>query len=112
VKAESHLLKAKREEKSTEKLDPEEDAELIIEGIYGAAHHYIAYFLQKKDSEHSDKHDKDFLYLRKYGHRDILSKFQTLESMRTGDFYGARTNGERVDEARKLLLEIKASVGV
>jgi len=32
--------------------------------------------------------------------------------MRTGDFYGARTNGERVDEARKLLLEIKASVGV
>lgn len=42
MKAEGHLLKARREEKSTEKLDSEEDAELIIEGIYGAAHHYIA----------------------------------------------------------------------
>jgi hypothetical protein len=112
LKAEGHLLKARREEKSTEKLDPKEDAELIIEGIYGAAHHYIAYFLQVKHSEHSDKHDKDFLYLRKHGHRDIMSKFQTLDSLRTGDFYGTRTDGERVTEARRLLAEIKDHIEV
>lgn len=112
MKAEGHLLKAKREEKSTEKLDSEEDAELIIEGIYGAAHHYIAYFLQIKHSEHSDKHDKDFLHLRKHGYRDIMSKFQTLDSLRTGDFYGTKTNGERVAQARRLLAEIKDHTGV
>lgn len=112
MKAEGHLLKARREEKSMEKLDPEEDAELIIEGIYGAAHHYIAYFLQVKHSEHSDKHDKDFLYLRKHGHRDIMSKFQTLDSLRTGDFYGTRTDGERVAQAKRLLAEIKDHIEV
>lgn len=112
MKAEGHLLKAKREEKSTAKLDSEEDAELIIEGIYGAAHHYIAYYLQMRHSEHSDKHDKDFLYLRKHGHKDIMSKFQTLDSLRTGNFYGTRTNGERVAQARRLLAEIKDHIGV
>lgn len=112
MKTEAYLLKARREEKSTQKLDPEEDAELIIEGIYGAAHHYIAYFLQTKHSEHSDKHDKDFLYLKKHGHRDIMSKFQTLDSLRTGDFYGTRTDGERVAQARRLLAQIKDRIGV
>jgi hypothetical protein len=112
MKAEGHLLKAKREENSTGKLDSEEDAELIIEGIYGAAHHYIAYFLQVKHSEHSDKHDKDFLYLSRHGHRDVMSKFQTLDSLRTGNFYGTRTNGERVAQARTLLAEIKEYIGV
>ena len=112
MKAEGHLLKARREERSTEKLDPEEDAELIIEGIYGAAHHYIAYFLQMKHGEHSDKHDQGSFYLGKHGHRGIMSKFQTLESLRTGNFYGTRTDGERVEEARRLLAEIKASIGV
>lgn len=112
MKAEGHLLKARREEKSTQKLDPEEDAELIIEGIYGAAHHYVAYFLQTKHSEHSDKHNKDFLYLKKHGHRDIMSKFQTLDSLRTGDFYGTRTDGERVAQARRLLAEIKDRIEV
>jgi hypothetical protein len=112
MKAEGHLLKAKREERSTAKLDSEEDAELIIEGIYGAAHHYIAYFLQMKHSEHSDKHDKDFLYLSKHGHRDVMSKFQTIDSLRTGNFYGTRTDGERVAQARRLLAEIKDNIGV
>ena len=107
MKAEGHLLKARREEKSTEKLDSEEDAELIIESIYGAAHHYIAYLLQMKHSEHSDKHNKDFLHLKKHEHRDITSKFQTLDSLRTGDFYGTKTDGERVAQARRLLAEIK-----
>jgi len=112
VKAEDHLLKARREEKSTEKLNPEEDAELIIEGIYGAAHHYIAYFLQTKYGEHSDKHDKDFLHLKEHGHRDMMSKFETLESLRTGNFYGGRTDGERVAKAKKLLAEMKKSMGL
>lgn len=108
VKLEGHLLKAKREEKSTEKLDPEEDSELIIEGLYGAAHHYIAYALQTKHGAHSDKHSQDFLVLKEYGLEDIRSKFETLDGIRTGDFYGGRTDGERVSRARKLLAEIKA----
>lgn len=112
MKAEGHLNKAKREEKSTRKLDPEEDSELIVEGLYGAAHHYIAYVLELKHGEHSDKHDRDFLLLKKYGYYDIRSKFETLDSLRAGDFYGGRTDGERVEKAKLLLSEIKAWVGV
>lgn len=108
MKPEGHLLKAKREEKSTEKLDPEEDSELVIEGLYGAAHHYIAYALQNKYGSHSDKHSQDFLVLKEYGLEDVRSRFETLDSLRTGDFYGGRANGERVAKARKLLAEIKA----
>lgn len=112
MKADGHLQKAIREEKSTWKLDAEQDSELIVEGLYGAAHHYIAYSLELKHGEHSDKHDKDFLILKKYGHDDVRSKFETLDSLRAGDFYGGRTNGERVSKARRLLAEIKAWAGV
>lgn len=93
-------------------MDPEDDSELIIEGLYGAAHHYVAYGLQMKHGTHSDKHAQDFLALKEYGHEDVRSKFETLDSLRTGDFYGGRTNGERVAKARKLLAEIKAWAGV
>ena len=41
-----------------------------------------------------------------------MSKFQTLDSLRTGNFYGTRTDGERVAKARKLLAEIKHHIGV
>lgn len=112
MRAEGHLEKARREEKSTRKLDPEEDSELIVEGLYGAAHHYIAYALEQKRGEHSDKHGRDFLLLKKHGYDDIRSKFETLDSLRAGDFYGGRTNGERVKKARLLLSEIKAWAGV
>jgi hypothetical protein len=108
VKPEGRLLKAKREEKSTEKLNPEEDSEPIIEGLYGAAHHYIAYAPQTKHHTNSDKHGQDFLILKEYRLEDIRSKFETLDDIRTGDFYGGRTDGERVSRARKLLAEIKA----
>ena len=76
--------------------------------MYGAAHHYIAYALELKHGEHSGKHEKDFLLLRKYGYPEMRSKFETLDSLRTGDFYGGRTDGERVERARGLLTEIKA----
>lgn len=112
MRAYGHLEKARREEKSTQKLDPAEDSELIVEGLYGAAHHYIAYALEQKHGEHSDKHDRDFLLLKKYGYEDVRSKFETLDSLRVGDFYGGRTDGERVAKARHLLSEIKTWVGV
>lgn len=111
MKAEGHLEKAKKIESTTEKLNPEEDSELIIEGLYGAAHHYIAYALQVKHSEHTDKHAQDPVFLKKYGHDEIRTKFEVLDSLRTGDFYGGRTNGERVRKAKELLTQIKAWSG-
>jgi len=107
LKAEGHLKKAKKIEKSAEKLDPEADSELIIEGLYGAAHHYIAYALQTMHDEHSDKHSQDPVFLKKYGYHDIRSKFEVLDSLRAGNFYGSRTNGERIRKAKQLLIEIK-----
>jgi hypothetical protein len=111
MKVEGHLKKAKKIEESAEKLNPEEDSELIIEGLYGAAHHYIAYGLQVKHSEHADKHTQDPVLLKRYGYDEIRAKFEALDSLRTGDFYGGRANGERVRKAKELLAEIKTWSG-
>ncbi|MDI6708848.1 MAG: hypothetical protein QME47_07185 [Candidatus Thermoplasmatota archaeon] len=111
MRGEGHLEKAKKIERSAEKLDPDTDSELIIEGLYGAAHHYIAYGVQMKHGEHTDKHTQNPALLKKYGHDEIRAKFEVLDSLRTGDFYGGRTDGERVRKAKAILAEIKTWSG-
>jgi len=104
---EIHLEKAKRLENGAKKLDINDDSELIIESVYCAAHDYIAYGLESKYKEHSDKHNDDFKFLRKHNDFEIFAFFQTLEGLRVGDFYGTKKNGERVKEALLLLEKIK-----
>ena len=110
MKKEDHLKKAKRIEVSIEKLDKKEDWELIIEGMYGAAQHYIAYLSEVMLGEHHETHKGLVKYLRGKNLIELSQKFQRLDELRIGKWYGNQVNGETVDLAFEVLNEIKAMV--
>lgn len=79
----------------------------FIEGIYGAAHHYIAYALQTKNNEHSDKHENDVAMLKKHAYYNVVNWSIQLDGFRVGRFYGKKRNGETARQAKELLNQIK-----
>lgn len=107
MKPESHIEKAQRIEHSTHLLDKEEDWELIVEGLYGAAMNYIAAFCEKKFKEHQDTHKGLIAYLKKHGEYELASLFQELEEIRIGRWYGGKRNGESAGKAKEVIEEIK-----
>lgn len=108
---EDHLEKAKRIEHSIDSLDKEEDWELIVEGIYGAAQHYIAYICDIKLGEHHDTHKGVIRYLKEHNLAELADRFQRLDELRIGKWYGNQVNGETVGLALEALKEIKEEVG-
>jgi len=104
---EDHLSKAKRQERSVEKLNPKEDWEAIIEILYGAAMHYIACISEKRLHSHSDTHKHLARYLTESGLGHIAELFRELEQLRLGRWYGGRENGETAERAKEILKEIK-----
>lgn len=56
MRSEDHLKKARRIEKSIRKLDPEDDWELVVEGAFGSALHYIAWITESEVGEHTETH--------------------------------------------------------
>ena len=110
MKKEDHLEKAERIERSTENLDKEKDWELIVEGIYGAAQHYIAYICDIKLGEHHETHKGLIKYLKEHNLTELANKFQRLDELRIGKWYGNQVNGETVDLALEVLEEIKGEV--
>lgn len=110
MKKEDHLEKAERIEHSTESLDKEKDWELIVEGIYGAAQHYIAYICEIKLGEHHETHKGLIKYLKEHNLTELANKFQRLDELRIGKWYGNQVNGETVGLALEVLGEIKGGV--
>jgi hypothetical protein len=110
VTPEKHLEKAKRIENSQSKLDPEEDWELIIEGVYGAAVNYIAYICEQKFEWHIDDSEKLVNFLETNEMPDIAELVKSLEKHRTGKWIGGQRNGHAVLRVRKLLEEIKKEI--
>ncbi len=56
MRASGHESQARAIEASTSKLDPHADAQLYIEGLFGAAGHWICAGLDWRGHAHSDKH--------------------------------------------------------
>lgn len=110
MKKEDHLEKAKRIEKSVNSLDKEDDWELIVEGIYGAAQHYIAYICESKFEEHQETHKGLIRFLKEHNLNELANKFQRLDELRIGKWYGNQVNGETVDLALEVLEEIKGMI--
>lgn len=110
MKKEDHLEKSKRIEKSVDSLDNETDWELIVEGIYGAAQHYISYICETKLGEHHDTHKGLIKYLKEHNLNELANKFQRLDELRIGKWYGNQVNGETVELALEVLEEIKAMI--
>ena len=110
MKKEDHLEKAKRIEKSIKSLNKEKDWELIVEGIYGAAQHYIACICDIKLGEHHETHKGLIKYLKEHDLTELADKFQRLDELRIGKWYGNQVNGETVDLALEVLEEIKKEI--
>lgn len=107
MKKEGHIRKANRIEKSVERLDKDEDWELIVEGIYGAAQHYIAFICEAELREHCETHKGLIRFLKEHNLNELADKFQRLDELRLGRWYGNQANGETVELAFEVLHEIK-----
>jgi len=107
MKKEDHLSKAVEIEKSIIKLDLGTDWSLIIEGVYNITIQYIAYYCESKHRDHRDTHKGIISYLKSIGENMLAEKFLKLETLRTGRWYGGKTNGESAAEALSILDEIK-----
>jgi hypothetical protein len=104
---EDHLSKAQRQEKSAEKLDPEDDWEAIVEIIYGAMIHYIACICEKRSQSHLDTHKRLANYLTENKMVHLAELFREMDQLRLGRWYGGKEDGETVSRAKEILKEIK-----
>ncbi len=107
MKKEDHLEKARRIEASLEKLDMGNDWELLVEGVYGVAQHYIACICEIKLKKHQETHKGLIKFLKENGLAELANKFQRLDELRIGKWYGNQANGSTAKLALEVLEEIK-----
>ena len=107
---EKHLEKAERIEASIDKLDRDKDWELIVEGAYGAAQHYIACICEQKLGKHLETHKGLIKFLRENNLLDLSNLFQQIDELRIGRWYGSKVNGETSKLALEVLEKIKSIV--
>lgn len=111
MNADSHLQKARELEGTIEFLmsDPQKERHLasIVETIYGAAQHWIAYAMQTRHGTHPDTHAGMARLLREYGYLDIANLFGRLDGLRVGRWYGGKGNGEVIAECQNILAQIR-----
>lgn len=104
---EKHMEKAERIEVSLEKLSKEHDWELIVEGAYGAAQHYIACICEQKLGKHLETHKGLIKFLRENNLIELSNLFQQIDELRIGRWYGSKVNGETSKLAFEVLEKIK-----
>ena len=105
-----HHAKARRLERSVEKLKAEADFEMIIEGCYAASVQYIALICDRRRRRHLDTHKGLTKFLDEADVPDLPASFRELELLRTSRYYGGQTNGKAAKEAKRILAEIKTKL--
>lgn len=112
MKPNAHLTKARRVEESVRKLDLASDWEIIVEGVYGAALHYIAYITEAKVGKHHETHKGLPGFLDQNGLPELAEMFRALDLLRQSRWYGGKENGEVSMGALSILGRIKQEGGV
>lgn len=107
---EEHLRKGKAIEKSIDKLDPEEDWQLIIEGVFGASIHYIAVVCEQRLGKYQETHKGLPRFLDENGLPEVATLFRELGMLRIGRWYGKKTNGKTAKLALEILKKIKSGI--
>ncbi|MEW5936346.1 MAG: hypothetical protein AB1665_00815 [Candidatus Thermoplasmatota archaeon] len=103
---EDHLKKAMRIKTTCEKLDPETDWETIIEDSYGIALHIIAYLSQKRLGVHMDTHKGLTKFLDDHNMRELSALFRELDGLRSGRWYGGKSDGDAARRAKAITQEL------
>lgn len=79
----------------------------ITELAFGIAHHLIAVGAAAKFGQHLDTHEGVARLLRKNQSAEIAEAFERLDHLRVGRWYGAKGNGNVVQECLKVLKQIE-----
>ena len=103
MKPEGHLEKAKAFRNRADSYQDEKEAPSVIEDIFDAMIHFIAFGLNLKYGMDIDSHSRQKRFLRDNGMNDLLHDYQQIELIRIGSVYGSRWNGDRVKRAREAL---------
>ncbi|MDI6642647.1 MAG: hypothetical protein QMD95_01110 [Candidatus Hodarchaeaceae archaeon] len=112
MKPDDHLTKAQRIEGSVKKLDLARDWEVIIEGVYGAVLHYIAYIAETKLGKHHETHKGLPKFLDESNLSGLAEAFRELESLRQSRWYGGKEDGEISRRVLSILERIKQEGGL
>ena len=82
-------------------------ARVVIESCWGAAFHWIAFGTQQKHGQHQDNHTRLGRALRGYGEADTAARWDALDRVRQGGWYGGQTTAAAVQQVLDLLKEIR-----
>jgi len=115
MKAEHHLKKKERFEKTIAKLDREEDYETLIEDYMLAAAHLVNAAMHKLGTVTEDKdikHNQIYGFLTrekalKEKSEEVAELIQGIEQLRPSHVYGRGENGETCDKAKEFFDKIK-----
>ena len=107
MKHEGHLKKAKAFEKRASRWDSDEEAPSVIEDIFDAVIHYLAYGINIKYARDIDSHNIQKRFLKERGEFDVYNTVNNMESLRIASVYGGAWNGERIRKALEHLDEAK-----
>ncbi len=110
MKADAHYDKAERLADAQTRLDPAQDWELIVEGCYMSAHHFVLAGAEWAGASHSQGHmHKDNVRLLKQAgaSQPVQDAWNQLEILRAGSVYGARANGTASARARDGLRAVR-----
>ena len=111
MKPEGHLEKAKAFENRASRWESDRDAPSVIEDIFDATVHYIAYGINIKYGRDLDSHAAQKRFIREQKINDVYSAYENIEYLRISSVYGGSWNGERIKEALENLVVIKRWIG-
>jgi hypothetical protein len=107
MKPDGHYEKAKVFEDRARRWEVEKDAPSVIEDIFNATVHYVAYGINIKYGKDIDSHGIQKRFLRNNQEIEVFEAYDEIEQMRIKAVYGGGWNGERIETAYELLKEIK-----
>ena len=110
MKAEDHFQKALRLDAGQNQLDPTHYSELIIEGCYMAAHHYIEAGAEWRGIAHPQSHAHKAntkLLTQSSAPQPVYNAWHDLEVLRPGGIYGKVPDEGSGEKARAGLQLIK-----
>jgi hypothetical protein len=107
MKPEGHLEKARAFEDRAKRWESDRDAPSVIEDIFDATVHYVAYGINKKYGKDIDSHASQKRFLREQKEDEVYMAYENIEYLRISSVYGGSWDGERIEEALGFLKEIK-----